>query len=182
VHYHVYAAVPLALATAGGAVVARRWLRRRLQRCLPAAAFRLALVLVSLPLLAMALQQWRSNLRHLRQPRDDLFLRAGRAVAAVSQPENPIVVTSTDFAVDEGVTNNFEEPKVLFHAWRRGRLLPRDRLNAANLRAALARTGARFVVVLDRALDRAAANFRAALAEFEVAAQGDGFTVLRVGS
>jgi hypothetical protein len=173
IQYHVYAAVPVALATAMGAealwrAVRARWpLRPRLAHGTAALAVLLALA-----------QQWRANV-HLLAIRGDTFLRAGRALAEVAAPDDRVVVTSTDFAVEDGVDNNFEEPKVLFHAWRRGRVLARDRLDATNLRRTMDRCGARWLVVLDKALGRETADFRAAVAGFEVARQGDGYCVLR---
>jgi 4-amino-4-deoxy-L-arabinose transferase-like glycosyltransferase len=173
--YHVYAAAPLALATALGAealwrVVRARWpLRPRLAHGTAALAVLLALA-----------QQWRANVR-LLAVRNDVFLRAGRALAEVAAPDDRVVVTSTDVAVEDGVDNNFEEPKVLFHAWRRGRVLARDRLNATELQRAMDRCGARWLVVVDLALGRETADFRAAVATFEVARQGDGYRVLRRG-
>ena len=176
IQYHVYVAVPLALATAGGAAVAHRLLRarRRGPQWLPHA-------LVALLVLGMAAQQWRNHVRWLQLPQQDVFLRAGRALAAVSAPTDCVVVTSTDVAVQDGVVNNFEEPKVMFHAWRRGRILPADRLAAANLQTAVEETGARYLVVVDSVVAGAAADFRRVIAAAEVAASGDGFHVYRVG-
>ncbi|MGE3174857.1 MAG: ArnT family glycosyltransferase [Planctomycetota bacterium] len=179
IQYHVYVLVPLSLATAGGAMSAWRYLRHRMPR-------RWAMAAVAVPILAMTAQQWRSNVRFLRLPQDDLFLRAGQALAQVSAPDDRVVVTSTDCAVDDGATNNFEEPKVMFHAWRRGRILPADRLNAQTLRQTVERASARWLVVLDRALERTpggpTADFRTAIAQYEVAASGEGFRVLRVAA
>jgi hypothetical protein len=171
--YHVYAAVPLALATAMGAgalwgIVRARWPRR------PNLAHGAAALAV---LLALA-QQWRSNVL-LFAVRSDVFLRAGRALAEVAAPDDRVVVTSTDVAVEDGVDNNFEEPKVLFHAWRRGRVLARDRLNATDLRRAMDRCRAHWLVVLDEVQAFETADFRAAVATFEVVRQGDGYRVLR---
>ena len=176
IQYHVYVAVPLALATGGGAAAAHRLLRsiRRGTPWLPHA-------LVALLVLGMAGQQWRNHVRWLQLPQEDVFLRAGRALAAVSAPTDSVVVTSTDVAVQDGVVNNFEEPKVMFHAWRRGRILAADRLAAANLQAAVEDTGARFLVVIDSVVAGATDDFRRAIAALEVVAHGDGFHVYRVG-
>lgn len=174
IQYHVYVVVPLSLATAGGAAMVFHYLRDRL-RSRPY----LVWAITAVPVLGMAAQQWRSNLRFLQLPTDDLFLRAGRALAEVSRPDDRVVVTSTDRAVDDGATNNFEEPKVMFHAWRQGRILARDRLNAAGLQQAIVRSGARYLVVIDRVRADATADFLDAVATMPVVASGDGFHVYR---
>ncbi len=176
IQYHVYVIVPLSLATAGGASMVRNFLCERLR-----GRQWLVLAICAVPIFGMAVQQWRSNLRFLHMPIDDTFWRAGRALAAVSAADDCVIVTSTDRAVDDGATNNFEEPKVMFHAWRRGRILARDRLDAAHLDDAIDQTGARFVVVLDEVMAGAKPDFRAAIATFELAAEGPGFHVYRLG-
>ncbi len=72
-----------------------------------------------------------------REARDELRFLAGRAVESVSRPEDLVVVLSHDGARDGNVANNFEEPDVLFHAWRRGRILARDEQHGAGLKRVL---------------------------------------------
>lgn len=175
IQYHIYVVVPLSIATAGGASMVRNYLRERM----PARSW-LVLAITALPVVGMAAQQWRGNWRFLHLPREDLFLRAGRALAEVSAPGDHVLVTSTDRAVDDGVTNNFEEPKVMFHAWRRGRILPCDRLAAANLLGEARRCDARYLVVIDRATVGAAADFLAMVAVMPVVARGEGFSIHRL--
>ena len=125
-------------------------------------------------------QQWRSNVRFVTQPKRDLFVRAGTALASVSGPQDRVVVTSTDAACLDGVENNFQEPKVFCYAWRRGRVLPRDQLDLAHLAAAERAIDARWLVVLDEVLPKAAQSFVAALQDNEVAVREPGFTIYRL--
>ncbi len=172
-HYHLAAAPPLCLCVGAGAVVLRDWLGRLTGRTWP------GIVLVAGLLGLLVFQQWRGNLRLLRAEPVTVFRDAGLQLAALSQPEDLVLVTSTDVALDHGTPNNFEEPKVLFHAWRRGRVLAADRLGRDALAAGRG-IGARWVVVIEAALHSAAPDFEPALAELPLAAQGLGYRIYRV--
>ena len=173
--YHVYATVPLALAVGAGAAALWQVCRRKL----PARPLA-QLLLVGLPLLAMTMEQWRANWWFLATHKNDLFLRAGHALASVSEPGDRVIVTSTDVAIDDGVENNFEEPKVMFHAWRRGRIMARDRLTLAELQRTRSLIDARFLVLIDQVFDGADESFRNEISTWDVAVSGNGFHVLRV--
>jgi 4-amino-4-deoxy-L-arabinose transferase-like glycosyltransferase len=72
----------------------------------------------------------------LAKPRHEHMSGAGRALAAASGPEDLALVLSED-AAGTDVPNNFEQPDVLFHARRRGRLLPADRQTRKGLEESL---------------------------------------------
>ncbi len=174
-HYHVYAVVPLALALAAGAQSARRIVATALpnNRWLP-------WFFVLVPVFGMGLQQWRSNARLLQMPREDVYLRAGQALAAISTRADLVLVTSGDVAFDRGTVNNHEDPKVMFHAWRRGRQLPRDELTAARLQREQAICSARYLVVLEHVLADAEADFGAKIAGMPLVVEGEGFRILEL--
>jgi len=173
--YHIYAVVPLALAVGAGTEALWRLVSRRL----PARPV-VALAVVGLVGLVMALQQWRSNRWFLAASKNDLFARAGQALASVCAADELVLVTSTDVAWDGAVENNFEEPKVMFHAWRQGCILARDKLQLENLQQAAHSIDARFLVVLDQVLVDAAEDFLAAIGRYPVVVRGEGFEVLRL--
>jgi 4-amino-4-deoxy-L-arabinose transferase-like glycosyltransferase len=173
--YHVYAAVPWSLAMAVGAAQLGSTLRSHAR-----GTQALAAVAVGVLIAAMLGQQWRSNVRFLELPKRDLYVRAGTALALVSQPQDRVVVTSADAAVIDGVDNNFQEPKVFCYAWRRGRVLARDQLDLAQLEAAERAIEARWLVVLDEVLPDVAPSFAGALREAEVAVREPGFTIYRI--
>ncbi|MEC7584444.1 MAG: glycosyltransferase family 39 protein [Planctomycetota bacterium] len=173
--YHVYAAVPLALAVGAGACalwqLCGRWLSGQLV---------VRSLVVVLPLSGMLMEQWRANDAFLATEKSDLFLRAGRALASVSDAGDLVLVTSTDVATEDGAVNNFEEPKVMFHAWRRGRIIARDRLTLDELQRVRGLIDARYLVLIDQVFDGADEDLRQELLTWDVAATEDGFHVLRV--
>jgi 4-amino-4-deoxy-L-arabinose transferase-like glycosyltransferase len=166
-HYHLYAALPWALLTAAGISALARRLPRRSG-------------LVALGLTAVIAAYQISASRWLWTARNDLRLRAGQALAAVSDPGETAVVLSHDVARDGAVRNNFEEPDVLFHAWRRGRVLARDEQSAAGLRRVLG-ADARWFVNFPALNASAATDFGPALLELAgLVVRGEGFELFRV--
>lgn len=172
-HYHLFGVVPTSLAAGAGAVMLPRWLRRHDWPRTVAAA------VAGLLVLAMCAQQWRRDWRFAHSTIDPTLRTAGQALAALSQPDDLVVVTASSTRIAHGVIDNFEDPRVLWYAWRRGRILPADELTGARLRTDL-RIGAEWLVVLDAVLPRARADFEAALHELPVAVRGDGFTIYHV--
>lgn len=166
-HYHVYAAVPWSLLGAAGVAAVSTRCGRRTTWCL-----------IGLTALLCAYQVWGS--RWLWTERHDLFLRAGQAVAALSAPDDVVIVLSHDAATDGSVPNNFEQPDVLFHAWRRGRILPRDRQDGDALER-VAGPDARWFVNFPGLNAEAAPSFLTTLERLGAkVAEGDGFEVYRL--
>lgn len=175
-HYHLYAVPWVAIAAANGLVVLHGWVSRRFP-----GRPRAALLACAIAVLAMAVPQARGYLRVVRSDGNAVFLRAGKALGKHSDPEDLVAVTATEVADDNGVPNNFEDPRVLFYAGhRRGVIIATDQLYAANLIRAI-NDGARWVVTLEMSMASANAGFLGVLGErTDLVEDGDGYKVYRV--
>jgi 4-amino-4-deoxy-L-arabinose transferase-like glycosyltransferase len=111
-HYHIYAAPLYAMLAGAGcdSLLRRRWLP--------------GLVTLLLVLLALV-DLGRRDLETLRMA-NPVFMQAGQALAAASQPDDRVLVLSTDPEFEAGIPNNFQLPDVFFHSHRKGRVLPSD--------------------------------------------------------
>jgi hypothetical protein len=118
-HYHLFT-MPLLALLAAQALVGLQGLGPR--------PGRVAFAMTALVLLHSA---W-MNLGTARMT-SRLLLRAGKELAAISAPDDRVLVLSRDPARDGGVANNYEQPDVLFHARRKGRVLAYDAQESALL-------------------------------------------------
>ncbi|HLQ37475.1 MAG TPA: hypothetical protein VK348_06725, partial [Planctomycetota bacterium] len=171
-HYHIFTAVPAALAVGAGAAGLNDLCRQHGWSVQGVA------LVVLLPVMLIVQQVRRDWLVGLLEELP-VFRAAGVELARLSAPEDLAIVTSTSSRISRGVTDNFEDPRVLYYAWRHGRMLPADELRAEELHRLLG-IGARWVVVFDEVLPQAQPDFLAALADLEVAARGADFTIYRV--
>ncbi|MCE3555475.1 glycosyltransferase family 39 protein [Pseudonocardia sp. RS11V-5] len=143
IQYHVYSLPYAAMAVGAGIVVALGWARARLNGPATVGAGAVLAVLLG----AQGVNVFAQSL----QDRAGVFGSCAIALDAVSTPSDLAVVSTTSRTVEDGVTNNYQEPIVFFLADRKGWSLPADRHTpeeVARLRAA----GARFLVVGDRQL------------------------------
>ncbi|MBL9077259.1 MAG: glycosyltransferase family 39 protein [Planctomycetes bacterium] len=133
-HYHVFAAV------AGAWCVARVWPQRA-----PVWAWSVLLLAV------VGHGTWQvARERHKCDVCSSTpLLELATSVRALSEPDDLTIVRAEKPAFDATWRrrNNFEDPRLLYHAQRRGWILPRDGFDVATL-ADLRARGARFVVDL----------------------------------
>lgn len=165
--YHIYGSPLVALAAAGGLEALRgRWPARRAQVTWGVAALTVA---AQLPLNAYVAAQ-RRNLD---------VAHAGKALAALTAPDELVAVLSADVAMDQGVPNNYQQPDVFFHARRRGLVLAYDQQTLAHLRRASSAGATWFVNFPD--LNRAAEPaFVGLLRRLEPVRVGEGFEIYRL--
>ncbi len=132
--YHVWMAVPAALALAAGLDWIMRWSNRQswmtpaLSPALAGGALALIITTGDMPV-NRDLLTWRG---------DPLLRQAGHALAERAARDETALVLTDRRTVELGASNNFEQPDLLFHANRHGRMLPLDRLTEAGLDRALA--------------------------------------------
>jgi hypothetical protein len=74
----------------------------------------------------------------LRTRKGTHLLRAGQAIARVSDPDDLILVLSDNPSTVDGAPNNYQQPDVFFHSHRRGRALAVDRQTRGGIEEALA--------------------------------------------
>ncbi|WP_433505517.1 ArnT family glycosyltransferase [Pseudonocardia halophobica] len=140
IQYHVYSLPYAAIAVGVGVGVALgrvgAWLSR-------SAAVAVAAV-VGVLLGAQAVNVFAQSL----QDEAGVFGSCAIALDAVSIPSDLAVVSTTSRTVEDGVTNNYQEPVVFFLADRKGWSLPADHHTPDDVDA-LRAAGARFLVVGD---------------------------------
>jgi len=167
-HYHLFAAAPIALLAGGGLVAL-------VERCRRIRFAGLVVVMA----LVLGYEGLAAGLIVTKKPHR-LFREAGAKLAELSSQDDIVLVLSEDVAGRPEAPNNFEQPDVFFHARRRGRLLPRDRQTHEGLEQGLS-YGPRWYVNFDRFNDRAEPTFlpeiRRRMREVFV---GDGFEIFAV--
>lgn len=131
-HYHVFAAV------AGAWCVARAW---------PANATRLAWSCLLAAVVGHGAWQLSIERHKAEVCASTLALDLAARLRALSSPQDLAVVRAEKPFADAtwGRRNNFEDPRLLYHARRRGWVVPADGFDAATLRD-LKQRGARWVV------------------------------------
>jgi hypothetical protein len=140
IHYHVYALPYAALATGAGIALALTRARNRLSRRATAAA---AVGLAAL----LGVQSTNVFLDSLPD-HSGVYGTCATELDAVSAPGDLVAVSTTSRSVQDGVTNNYQEPIVFFLADRKGWALAADD-HTPDAVGALRTAGARFLVVGD---------------------------------
>ncbi|WP_197040392.1 ArnT family glycosyltransferase [Pseudonocardia halophobica] len=140
IQYHVYSLPYAAIAVGVGVGVVLGPVRARLSRPVTAAAA----AVVGLLLGAQAVNVFAQSL----QDKAGVFGSCAIALDAVSTPSDLAVVSTTSRTVEDGVTNNYQEPVVFFLADRKGWSLAADRHTPEEV-ARLRDAGARHLVVGD---------------------------------
>ncbi|MFR9802650.1 ArnT family glycosyltransferase [Pseudonocardia sp. RS010] len=140
IQYHVYSLPYAALATGTGIAAALSWARARLARAVGVGAG----VTVAVLLGAQAVNVFAQSLHD----RAGVFGTCAIELDAVSTPADLALVSTTSRTVEDGVTNNYQEPVVFFLADRKGWSLPADRHNPEEV-ARLRDAGAHFLVIGD---------------------------------
>jgi hypothetical protein len=124
------------------------------------------------------------NRRLIQQRADASLAAAGRELARLSEPEDFVLVMSSDVARDPstGVPNNFEQPDLFFHANRKGRSIARDDLTGAKLTAALDFRPKWFVAFTALRQQQDPGFSQAIQERMRLAASGTGFEIYEVVS
>ncbi|GAA2871157.1 hypothetical protein GCM10010472_30670 [Pseudonocardia halophobica] len=138
IQYHVYSLPYAAIATGSGIAAALSQARIAVTRTRVIAVG----VAVAVLLGAQAVNVLAQSLRD----RAGVFGACAIALDAVSTPTDLALVSTTSSTVEDGVTNNYQEPVVFFLADRTGWSLPADRHTPEEV-ARLRDAGARFLVV-----------------------------------
>jgi hypothetical protein len=136
-HYHVYSLPYTALATGAGITAVLRWSRTRLSP--PRAAIAAAVVAALLG--AQAVSVFGQSLRD----RAGVYSNCSTALDTVASQTDLVVVSTTSRTIEDGVTNNYQEPIVFFLADRKGWSLAADQHTPEQV-ASLRDAGARFLV------------------------------------
>ncbi|GAA4543766.1 glycosyltransferase family 39 protein [Pseudonocardia xishanensis] len=139
IQYHVYSLPYAATAVGIGVVAAQRLLRRRVR--VGGALLGLLGVLTVLALGAQSV----NVLRQSFDPDAGVLGTCAAQLAAVSAPEDLVVVGTDSRTTMDGVANNFQEPVVLYRADRYGWVLAADQYTPAALETDRAQ-GARWFV------------------------------------
>jgi 4-amino-4-deoxy-L-arabinose transferase-like glycosyltransferase len=136
-HYHVYSLPYVALATGVGVSAALRWSRRWLSP--PRVTIAAAVVVVLLGAQAM------NVLAQSIRDRAGVFSNCSTALDKVAKQSDLIVVSTKSATIEDGVTNNYQEPVVFFLSDRKGWSLAADQHTPEQV-ASLRDAGARFLV------------------------------------
>ncbi|MFR9802698.1 ArnT family glycosyltransferase [Pseudonocardia sp. RS010] len=140
IQYHVYSLPYAALAVGAGVAACLRWAQARIAPAITTVAGALTAVLLGAQSVNVFVQSLPDQA--------GVFGTCATELDAVSAPDDLVVVSTTSRTVEDGVTNNYQEPVVFFLADRKGWSLAADNHTPDNvdiLRAA----GARFLVVGD---------------------------------
>ncbi|WP_433290593.1 ArnT family glycosyltransferase [Pseudonocardia sp. CA-142604] len=140
IQYHVYSLPYAALAIGAGFTPVLHWARRRwspLTIGVTGAAMAVLLGAQSVNVFIQSLPD-----------RSGVFGACATQLDAVSDPGELVVVSTTSRTIEDGVTNNYQEPIVFFLADRRGWSLPADKHTPESVQG-LRAAGARFLVVGD---------------------------------
>jgi hypothetical protein len=140
IHYHVYSLPYAAIAIGTGVTVVIGRARRRLNRTAVTAVAGAVVVLLG----AQSVNVFAESL----PDHSGAFGVCAAELDAVSAPDDLVVVSTSSRTVQDGVTNNYQEPVVFFLADRRGWSLAADQ-HTPDAVAALRAAGARFLVVED---------------------------------
>lgn len=151
-HYHVFAAV------AGSYFVARAW---------PERTPRWLVGVFAVALVAHGGWQFARERRLKEQNARADALEIAAALSSASQPDELAVIRAEKPEYDEywGRRNNFEDPRILYHARRRGWVLPADGLDEGLLEALVLRGARVFVDVAPRAAHESLARWLETRAE-----------------
>jgi 4-amino-4-deoxy-L-arabinose transferase-like glycosyltransferase len=136
-HYHVYSLPYAALATGAGVTALLRRSRTRLS---PPRVTVLAAV-VAVLLGAQAMNVLAQSIRD----RAGVYSNCSTALDAVAGQPDLVVVSTQSRTIEDGVTNNYQEPQVFFLADRKGWSLAADQHTPEQV-AGLRDAGARFLV------------------------------------
>jgi 4-amino-4-deoxy-L-arabinose transferase-like glycosyltransferase len=140
IHYHIYALPYAAIAVGTGAALVLDRLRPRLTR--PTGLLAAAVVVALLGV--QSVNVFSQSLTY----DGGRFSSCAVALDAVSAPSDLVVVSTTSRTVQDGVTNNFQEPVVFYLADRRGWSLAADQHTPDQV-AGLRDQGARFLAVYE---------------------------------
>ena len=144
IQYHVYSLPYAAIAVGIGVVGAQRLLRRRVLGGAARSSRALFGLLGVLTVLALGAQSV-NVLRQSFDPGAGVLGTCATQLAAVSAPEDLVVVGTDSTTTMDGVANNFQEPVVLYRADRYGWVLAADQYTPRNLETDRAQ-GARWFV------------------------------------
>ncbi|GEM_PF-1249980 len=166
--YHLYAAPWLAWGATAGFSALFEYGKRGLQ-------------VAAVALLALCFQSGLSIGRVWLARHGKELAAAGHALREISSPDDLAVVLGADPAWDRNqVANNFEDPRVFYHARRRGRVLASDRQDPARLAEVLG-CGARWFVNFPWINRSAGPGFREALEQRTILRrEGPGFEIREV--
>lgn len=140
IQYHVYSLPYAALAVGAGITACVRWARGRIAP---------AVTMLAGAVLAVLLGAQSVNVFVQSLPdQAGVFGTCATELDAVSEADDLVVVSTTSRTVEDGVTNNYQEPVVFFLADRKGWSLAADTHNPDTV-AVLRAAGARFFVVGD---------------------------------
>jgi hypothetical protein len=167
-HYHIYAALPFALAIGGGLSVLLR-IPGRGGPLLLAAAFS-----------AICAEHVRQDILLVRQ-KWALMRPVGLELARRSAPADRVVVLSPSQGFETGAPDNFEQPNIFFHARRKGVVLAADRQTGEHLREAVEAADARWFVNLKEVNHAAVPSFWTEIeSRMTPAAEVDGYTIYSI--
>jgi hypothetical protein len=139
IQYHVYALPYYALTAATGV----EWFLQQHNRLL-------AQVLIGLSI-AVFLGSAGLQVYRMMFPGGNTLVKCAQYVNQLVPGTDHIIVSTTSFAIDQGVPNNYQEPEIFFYSKRYGWSLPADRHTVTEVKR-LEDLGATHIVIYSRPL------------------------------